>query len=70
MTTTTNAKNLRQYKIRFFLTAEQILVFASHLNIVREVNIFVSKFQPYYLTMFYVVENFHLDSQTHFIVKL
>ena len=45
MTTTTNAENLRQYKIRFFLIAEQILVFASHLNIVREVNIFVSKFQ-------------------------
>ena len=70
MTTTTNAENLRQYKIRFFLIAEQILVFASHPDIVREVNIFVSKFQAYYLTMFYVIENFHLESQIHFIVKL
>ena len=37
MTATTNAENLRQYKIRFSLIAEQILVFASHPNIVREV---------------------------------
>ena len=37
MTATTNAENLPQYKIRFSLIAEQILVFASHPNIVREV---------------------------------
>ena len=39
MTATTNAENLPQYKIRFSLIAEQILVFASHPNIVREVKI-------------------------------
>ena len=37
MTATTNAENLRQYKIRFFLIAEKILAFASHPNIVRKV---------------------------------
>ena len=37
MTTTTNTENLRQYKIRFSLITEQILVNASHLNIVKEV---------------------------------
>ena len=37
MTATTNAENLRQYKIRFSLIAEQILPFASHPNIAREV---------------------------------
>ena len=70
MTTTTNAENLRQYKIRFSLIGEQILAFASHLNIVREVKKSVPKFQENWVTMFYVIENFHLDSQIHFIVKL
>ena len=37
MTATTNAENLRQYNIRFSLIVEQILAFASHPNIVREV---------------------------------
>ena len=37
MTATTNAENLRQYKIRFSLIAKQILAFASHPNMVREV---------------------------------
>ena len=37
MSATTNAENLQQYKIRFSLIAEQILAFASHPNIVREV---------------------------------
>ena len=37
MTATTNAENLRQYKIRFSLIAEQILAFASSPNMVREV---------------------------------
>ena len=37
MTATTNAENLREYKTRFFLIAEQLLAFALHLNIVREV---------------------------------
>ena len=37
MTATTNAENLRQYKIRFSLIIEQILFFASHHNMVGEV---------------------------------
>ena len=37
MTATTNAENLRQYKIGFSLIAEQALAFASHPSIVREV---------------------------------
>ena len=41
MTATTNAENLRQYQIRFSLIAEQILAFASHRNIVREVKIYL-----------------------------
>ena len=36
-TATINAENLRQYKLRFCLTVEQILAFASHTNTVREV---------------------------------
>ena len=38
MTTTTNAKNLRQRKSRFYLTVEQILAFPSSTNLVREVS--------------------------------
>ena len=37
MKATKNAENLRQYKIRFSLIAEQILAFASKHNMVREV---------------------------------
>ena len=37
MTAATNAENLRQYKIRFLLIAEQILAFASHPNMARKV---------------------------------
>ena len=37
MTETANAKNLQQYKIRFFLIVEQILAFDSHPNMIREV---------------------------------
>ena len=37
MAATTNTENLRQYKIRFCLIAVQILTFASHRNMVREV---------------------------------
>ena len=37
MTSTISAKILRQYKIRFSLIVEQILVFTSHPNIVKEV---------------------------------
>ena len=37
MSTTTNADKLRQYKIRFSLIVEQILVFASSINLVRDV---------------------------------
>ena len=37
MTATTNAENIRPHKIRFILITEQILAFASHPNMVREV---------------------------------
>ena len=37
MTATTNAENLQQYKIRFFLIAEKILAIASLPNIIRKV---------------------------------
>ena len=37
MTATTNAENLRQNKIEFFLIAEHILALASYPNMVREV---------------------------------
>ena len=37
MTTTANAKNLRQYKCRFSLIAEQALDFASSTNLAKEV---------------------------------
>ena len=37
MTETTNAENLRQYKIIFSLIVEQILSFASSANMVNEV---------------------------------
>ena len=36
MTTTTNAENLRQYKIRFSLIVEQILALTSSINLVKE----------------------------------
>ena len=56
MTTTTNAKTLRQYKSSFSLIVKQILAFASDANLVRE---FVSKFQTNCMTMFYVIDNSH-----------
>ena len=37
MTTVADIKNLRQHNIIFALIAEQILAFAEHSNIVREV---------------------------------
>ena len=37
MATTTNAESLRQYKIRFSLIVEQMLLFNSSLNMLREV---------------------------------
>ena len=36
MTTTTNAENLPQYKTRFSLIVEQILVFSSNTNLFRK----------------------------------
>ena len=37
MTTATNVANLRQYKRKFSLTAEEILPFASSTNLVTEI---------------------------------
>ena len=45
MTTTTNAENLGQYKSRFSLIVEQILVFASSTNLVRKVKNLSSNFK-------------------------
>ena len=59
-------QTLRQYKIRFSLIAGQILAFASHPNMVREVKKYVSKFQANCVTRFHVIEHFHLDCQIHF----
>ena len=58
MKATTNAKNLRQYKIRSSLIAEQILAFASKHNMARK----VKNLLPNSVTMRYVIEYFHLDS--------
>ena len=68
MTATTNAENLRQHKIRFFLTGEQILAFASHTNTVTEVKN-LSPNSKYCVTMFYI-EHSHLVNKIHFIDKL
>ena len=43
-------------KITFSLIVDQVLVFTSNPNMVREVKNFVSKFQTNSLTMFYVTE--------------
>ena len=61
MTARTNAENLRQYKTGFSLFAEQILAFASHPNMVKKSKESISKFQANCVTMFYVIEYFHLD---------
>ena len=59
MTTTTNAEKVWQYKSRFSLIVEQILAFLLSNNFIK-VKEFVSKFQMNYLTVSYVVDNFHL----------
>ena len=70
MTATTNAENLRQYKIRFSLTVEQILLFASAPNMVREVKNLPPHLKKNCVTVFYVTEYSRLDSQIQFIAKL
>ena len=45
MKATTNAENLRQYKIRFSLIAEQILAFASKHNMARKVKNLLPNFK-------------------------
>ena len=59
MTTTTNAEKVWQYKSRFSLIVEQTLAFLLSNNFIK-VKEFVSKFQMNYLTVSYVVDNFHL----------
>ena len=56
MRATANARNLRKYKIRFSLIAEQILDFTSSPNMVRE----VKNLQAKSVTMFYVIKYSHL----------
>ena len=45
MKATKNAENLRQYKIRFSLIAEQILAFASKHNMARKVKNLLPNFK-------------------------
>ena len=59
MTTTTNAEKVWQYKSRFSLIVEQTLAFLLSNNFIK-VKEFVSNFQMNYLTVSYVVDNFHL----------
>ena len=56
MTKIVNAENLRQYKRRFSLIVEQIMAFASSINLVS-----VSKFQTNCMLMFDAVNNSHSD---------
>ena len=49
-------------KITFSLIVDQVLVFTSNPNMVREVKNFVSKFQTNSLTVFYVTEYSCWDS--------
>ena len=69
MAATTSAENLRQYKIRFPLIAEQILTFISHPNMVRQVKVCLQISTKLHDGV-YIIEDFHLDSQIHFIAKL
>ena len=62
MTVTKNAENFRQYKIRFSLIVEQILIFASSSNMVTDVEKSFSKLQTNCVTMFHVIKYPHLDS--------
>ena len=61
--------NLRQHESRIFFIVEQVLALTSSTNLVREVIELVSKFQTNCITMFYVIDNSHLDRQIHVIVK-
>ena len=61
MTTTTNAENLQQYKIRFSLIVEQILAFPSSSCLVRKVKSLPPKFQTNCITMSYVIDNSYSD---------
>ena len=58
MTTTTNAKNFRQYKSELPLTVEQILGFTLKFILVSGVNT-VYKFQTSCITLFYIMDNSH-----------
>ena len=61
--------NLRQHESRIFFIVGQVLALTSSTNLVREVTELVSKFQKNCITMFYVIDNSHLDRQIHVIVK-
>ena len=47
MTATTNAENLRQYKIRFSLIVEKMLAFASSPNMIRQVKTLSLNFEKF-----------------------
>ena len=62
MTATTNAENLRQYKIRFSLIVLQILAFASSPNMVIKVKNLSPNFKQIAHDDVYNIEYSHLDS--------
>ena len=53
MITTTNTENFRQYKSGFSLIVEQVLVFTSNTNLVKEVKNLSPNFKRIEITMFY-----------------
>ena len=61
MTATKTAKNLPQYKIKFYLIVGQILDFGLSPSMIWEKN---------YEVMFCVIEYSHLDSYIYFNTKL
>ena len=70
MITTTNTENFQQYESGFSLIVEQVLVFTSNTNLVREVKNLSLNFKRIEITMFYANDNSLLDCRIHFIVKL
>ena len=53
MITTTNTENFRQYKSGFSLIVEQVMVFTSNTNLVKEVKNLSPNFKRIEITMFY-----------------
>ena len=61
MTTITNAKKFQQYKSRFILIVEKILVFSSNTKLVRENRKICLHISNKLHIEFFVINNSHLD---------